>query len=141
MSHEYDVVPGAPDRVADESTGQLIARFSQDLSELVRNELRLAQLEIAGKAKRAGVGVGMFGAAGVIALYGLGALIAAAILALALAVSPWSAALIVGCVLLATAGVAALLGKKRVTAASPPMPERAMDNLKRDVDAVRRQRG
>jgi uncharacterized membrane protein YqjE len=121
----------------DESTGELVSRFSRELSQLVRDELRLAQLEISGKAKKAGVGVGMFGAAGLLALYGVGVLIATVILALALVISAWLAALIVGVVLLAMAGVGALLGKKRVAAAGPPIPERTMDNLNRDVDAVR----
>lgn len=126
-----------PRPVEDESTGELVSRFSRDLSQLVRDELRMAQLEISGKAKKAGVGVGMFGAAGLLALYGGGVLITTAILALALVVPAWLAALIVGLVLLALAGIGALLGKKRVAAAAPAIPERTMDNLKRDVDAVR----
>ena len=122
--------------IEDESTGELLSRFSRDVSQLVRDELRLAQFEVSAKAKKAGVGVGMFGAAGLVALYGVGVLIATVILALALVVSAWLAALIVGVVLLAIAGVGALLGKKRVAAAGPPIPERTMDNLRRDVDAV-----
>ena len=46
------------------------------------------------KGKRAGIGVGMFGGAGLVGLYALGALIAAAILALATAITPWLAALV-----------------------------------------------
>ena len=107
------------------------------MSRLVRDELRLAQVEVSGKAKKAGVGVGMFGAAGLLALYGVGVLIATAILALALALDAWLAALIVGVVLLAVAGIAALLGKKRVTEAAPPVPTLALDNVKEDVDAIR----
>ncbi len=71
------------------------------MSQLVRDELRLAQLEVSGKAKKAGLGVGMFGVAGLLALYGVGALIATAILALAVAMDAWLAALIVAVVLLA----------------------------------------
>ncbi len=103
----------------------------------MRDEFRLAQLEVSGKAKKAGLGVGMFGAAGLLALYGVGVLIATAILALALAMDAWLAALIVAVVLLAAAGVAALLGKKRVEEAAPPVPTTAVENVKRDVDAVR----
>jgi uncharacterized membrane protein YqjE len=136
VSHATASGSSAAPRVEDESTGQLASRLSQELSELVRDELRLAQVEVAGKAKQTGIGASMFGAAGVLALYGLGVLIATVILALALALPAWLAGLIVGVVLLAAAGVAALLGKKRVSAAAPPIPERAMENLKRDVDAV-----
>ena len=103
----------------------------------MRDELRLAQAEMRGKAKKAGIGAGMFGAAGLLALYGGGVLITTAILALALAVDAWLAALIVGVVLLAAAGVAALVGKQRVQEAVPPVPSRAVDSVKRDIETVR----
>jgi outer membrane murein-binding lipoprotein Lpp len=121
----------------ESSTGELVSRLSNEVSQLLRDEFRLAQLEVSGKAKIAGLGVGMFGVAGLLAFYGAGALIGTAILALALAVDAWLAALIVACVLLAGAGVAALLGKRRVEEAAPPVPTMAVENLKRDVDAVR----
>jgi uncharacterized membrane protein YqjE len=139
MSHEYTTAHRAADtaRAGDQSTGELMSRLSQDVSQLVRDELRLAQAEVSGKAKKAGVGAGMFGAAGLLALYGVGVLVATAIIALALAMPDWLAALIVAVVLLAAAGVAALVGKARLSEAAPPVPERAVDNVKRDVDAVR----
>ena len=146
MSQDYDApaygtAPGAGSSPrGDDSTGELVSRLSQDVSQLVRDELRLAQLKVGGKAKQAGIGVGILGAAGILALYGLGVLIATAILALALALDAWLAALIVGVVLLAVAGIAALLGKKRVGEAGPPVPERAVSNVKRDVDAVKHAR-
>ncbi len=122
------------------TAGQLVSQLSSELSQLVRDEMRLAQVEVTGKAKQAGIGAGMFGVAGVLALYGVGVLIATAILALALAVDAWLAALIVGVVLLAVAGVAALLGKRRVSAAAPPIPQRAVEGLKEDVDTLRHPR-
>jgi uncharacterized membrane protein YqjE len=137
QTQPYDA-SGAVD--TDQSTGELVSRLSQDLSQLVRDELRLAQVEVTGKAKTAGIGAGMFGAAGLLALYGVGVLIATAIIALALVLPAWAAGLIVGAVLLAAAGAAALLGKKRVTEAAPPVPERAVESVKRDVDAVRHAR-
>jgi len=126
-----------PAGAGEPSTGELVSRLSSEVSQLVRDELRLAQLEVSGKAKKAGLGVGMFGAAGLLALYGVGVLIATAILALALAMDAWLAALIIGVVLLAAAGVAALVGKKRVQEAAPPVPAMAVESVKRDVDAVR----
>lgn len=131
---------GAAHRAGNESTGELVARLSQDVSQLVRDELRLARVEVAGKARTAGVGAGMLGAAGALALLGAGTLVATAVLALALAMEAWLAALIVGVVLLAVAGIAALLGRNRVVDATPPVPERAVESVKRDVDAVRHAR-
>ena len=120
------------------STGDLVSQLSTEISTLVRDELRLAQVEVTGKAKHAGIGVGMFGAAGVLALYGVGVLIAAAVLALALVLDAWLAAVIVGVVLLAIAGVVALRGKSQVAEAGPPVPTQAVENVKADIDAVRR---
>lgn len=122
---------------ASQSTGELVSRMSQDVSRLVREEMRLARAEMTAKGKRAGIGAGMFGAAGLLALYGVGVLIATVVLALALAMPAWLAALIVAVILLAAAGLAALLGKKQVAEAAPPVPERTVENVKRDVEAVR----
>lgn len=119
------------------STGTLVADLSQNVSQLIRDELKLAQVEVTGKARQAGIGAGMFGAAGILALYGGGVTIATVILVLALVMDAWLAALIVAVLLLAAAGIAAVLGKKRVSEAAPPVPERAIENVKRDVDAVR----
>ena len=137
MSHSTDWQPGgaAP---ADSSTGELVSRLSQEVSELVRNELKLAQVEVSGKAKKAGVGVGLFGAAGIVALYAVGVFIATAILALALVMDAWLAALIVGLVLAVGAGIAALMGKKQVAQAGPPVPTETIDSVKRDVQAVKK---
>ncbi len=141
MSHGTEWQPGATPpspSAADSSTGELVSRLSQDVAELVRNELKLAQVEVAGKAKKAGIGAGLFGAAGIVALYAVGVLIATAILALALVVDAWLAALIVGVVLAAVAGIAALTGKKQVAQAAPPVPTETVESVKRDVQAVKK---
>lgn len=130
-------LPGAPTPPPDPSTGELVSQLSSEVSRLVRDELQLAQIEVAGKAKKAGIGVGMFGAAGIVALYGVGVLLAAIVLALALVMDAWLAALVVAVVLFVVAAVAALLGKKQVTEAAPPVPKQAMANVKEDIDAVR----
>jgi hypothetical protein len=119
------------------STGELVSKLSQEVSELIRDELRLAQVEVSGKAKKAGIGVGLLGTAGIIALYGVAVLIATAILALALVLDAWLAALLVGVVLMVAAGVAAVLGKKRVAEAAPPVPADAIESVKQDVAAVK----
>lgn len=123
------------------SENRSFAELSQDLSEqtatLVRKELALATAEIKEKGKHAGLGVGLFGGAGVIVFYAVGALIATAVLVLAELLAPWLAALIVTVVLFAIAGVAALVGKREVAEATPPQPERAQHELSVDVEAVK----
>jgi len=121
---------------ADASTGELVSRLSHEVSELVRHGLRLAQTEMSAKAKKAGVGAGLFGGAGLLALYGVGVLIAAAVLALSLALDAWLAALIVGVVLLLAAGAASLFGKKQVEQAGPVVPTETVANVKQDVRAA-----
>jgi uncharacterized membrane protein YqjE len=121
----------------EQPVGELLQQLSAQTATLVRQELKLAQLELQQKGKRAGLGAGMFGGAGLVALYGVGALIAAIILLLATALDAWLAALIVAVVLLAVGGVLALTGKKQVEKATPPLPEQAMDSVQRDVEVVK----
>lgn len=120
------------------SLAELVSQLSQQTSQLVRDELRLAQAEMTAKGKKAGIGAGLFGGAGILGAYGLGALVTAAIAGLAVPLNAWAAALIVAAVLFAMAGVAAMIGKKEVTAAVPPVPEEAIESVKLDLDAVKR---
>lgn len=126
---------------SDRPLGDLVQDLSQQTAALVRQEMRLAQVELQEKGKHAGIGVGMFGGAGLVALYGAAALIAAVIMLIATGLEPWIAALIVGVVLLAVAGVLALLGRKQVDRATPPKPERAMESVQDDVEHVKRRAG
>jgi uncharacterized membrane protein YqjE len=121
----------------DRSVGELVQRLSNQTATLVRQELRLAQVELQEKGKRVGIGAGMFGGAGLVALYGVGALIAAAIIGIGTLLEPWIAAVIVGVVLLAVAGILALTGRKQVERGTPPLPEQAIESTKRDVDEVK----
>src|SRR4051794_5257791 len=117
----------------DRPIGDLLRQLSEQTTTLVKQELDLAKAEVAEKGKKAGMGAGMFGGAGVSALLGLGALTAAAIAALDTAMPTWLAALVVGVVWLAVAGVLALQGRKRVQKAAPPVPEQATESMKEDV--------
>ena len=119
------------------STGELVKRLSEQVSVLVRGELKLAQLEMTRKGKQAGIGAGMFGASGLIALYGVACLLACAILGLSRVLEPWLAALIVGAALLAVSAVAALIGKARLKRAAPLVPAQAADGVKADVNEIR----
>jgi hypothetical protein len=122
----------APDH-RDASASDLVKQLSDQTSRLVRQELELLKAELAIKGKQAGAGAGLFGGAGVFALFAFGALTAAAIAALATAVATWLAALIVAVVWAAIAGIAALTGKKKVEQALPPVPEDSVESVKEDV--------
>jgi uncharacterized membrane protein YqjE len=121
----------------DEPIGAVVHRLSEQIPELVRSEIRLAQVELTEKGKHAGTGIGMFGGAGLLTLYGLAGLFATAIIALDLVLPLWLSALIVTVVLFVAAGIVALLGKKQVDQATPPAPERAIAGVKEDVEAVK----
>src|ERR1022692_3707720 len=73
----------------DRPIGDLAQQLSEQVSRLVREELRLAELEMTRKGKRLGFGAAMFGGAGAIALYGVAAILAAVILLLAKVMPAW----------------------------------------------------
>ena len=125
---------------ADPTLGALVNQLTTEVPELIRSEIRLAQAEMAEKGKRAGIGIGMFSGAGLLALFGVGTLLATAILALALVMDAWLAALIVTVVLFIATAVLALMGKSKVQEATPAMPERAVDGVKEDIATVKGQR-
>lgn len=134
MAH---VDPGPTSSGDQPSTAELFTRLTDQSRQLVRDEIRLAQAETQQKVKHGIMGVAEFGVAGVLALYGVGLLLATAVLGLAEALPAWLAALIVTVVVLAIAGVAALLGKKQVSEAAPPVPERAVAGVKQDVETLK----
>jgi uncharacterized membrane protein YqjE len=118
-------------------TADLIRQMSEQVSRLVKDELRLARLELAEKGKNAGIGAGLFGGAGVVALYGGASIVAAVILLLALVMPAWLAAVVVGVALLVLAAILGFFGKRRVARAAPPTPERTIASVKHDIDAVK----
>jgi uncharacterized membrane protein YqjE len=128
-----------PTQVAgeDPTLGALVHQLSEQTSQLVRSEVELAKAELAQKGKDAGVGLGLFSAAGLLGFFGAAVLITTAVLALDLVLPAWAAALIVALVLLAGAGAAALVGKRKVAEATPPTPERAMENVPKDLAALK----
>lgn len=126
-----------PAAAQDRPTGELVKDLSGQISHLVRDELRLAQLEMTRKGKQAGLGIGLFAGSGGIAVYGIGCLIACAVIAIATVLAAWLAALIVGAALLLVAGIAALIGKRRLGKATPPVPEEAIGSVKADVEEIK----
>ena len=122
----------------DATTGELIGSLTEQITTLVRDEVRLAQAEVTQKAQRFGVGAGLFGGAGIVALLGVNALVTAVILALADVLPGWLAAIIVAVVLFLVAGVLALLGKRDVQKAAPPLPTETIASVQADVETVKR---
>lgn len=121
----------------DPSTGELVSQLSAEVSRLIRDELRLAHVEIADKAKKAGIGAGVLGAAGMLALYATGVPIACGILALALVMDAWLAALVVGLGLGAAGDVAVLIGRNEMQTGTPPIPTWTLESVKENLAAVR----
>jgi Putative Actinobacterial Holin-X, holin superfamily III len=136
MEHAANGAQAIADR-AEPSAGELVKRLSEQVSVLMRDELKLAQLEMARKGKQAGIGAGLLGGSGLVALYGVGCLLACAILGLSRVLEPWLAALIVGAALLLVSGIVALLGKARLKKAAPLVPAQATDGVRADVNEIK----
>ena len=128
--------PGGND-LRDRPTSELLKQLSDQTTSLVRQEIELAKLEVREKGKQAGIGAGLFGGAGLFAVFGFGALTAGIIAILATAMATWVAAVIVAVVYFAIAGIAALMGKSRVKQAGPPVPQQAIDTTKADVEVTK----
>jgi uncharacterized membrane protein YqjE len=128
---------GAGKPANEKSTAELVHDLTEQFSHLARTEIRLAVREVQDKAKHAGIGAASIGAAGVLAGYGVAAVVAGIVLLLALALPAWVAALIVGGALLLVAGVAVLVARRQFRKSTPPLPEEAVTGAKKDVEAVK----
>jgi uncharacterized membrane protein YqjE len=123
--------------LGDLSVAELVSRATQQVSTLVRDELALAKAELMEKGRRAGQGVALFAVAGAVAFFGLGALIATAIAALSVVWPVWLAALTVTVLLFVVAGLAVLIGRSRLKAATPLMPVESVQGVTADVETVK----
>ena len=121
------------DDLRDRPVGELLKELSNQTTTLVRKELELAKAEMAEKGKQAGIGAGMFGGAGLFAVFALAALTTCVIAALATGMDVWLAALIVAVVYAGVAAVLALLAKQKTREATPPAPEQAIESTKEDI--------
>jgi hypothetical protein len=130
-------IGGDSPRMNDASLAEVMKQLSDQSTRLARMEVELAKAELAEKGRQIGLGAGAFGAAAAFGLFALGALTATIIIALAEAVEPWIAALIVTASYAAVAGILALFGKHRLEAGTPPLPERAIESSKEDVEAAK----
>jgi uncharacterized membrane protein YqjE len=127
-----------PRLAEDRSIGALFAELADETTSLVRKEIELARAELVQNASRIAGGAITLVVGGLVALLGVQALIACAILALALWVAPWLAALIVGAVILAIGAVMVLVGRRRLDLRSLT-PRRTLLTLRRDREWAREQ--
>jgi hypothetical protein len=132
-----DVTRGASTGASQASTGELVGQAAEQISRLVRDELAVARAEMTAKGKKAGVGAGLLGGGGLVAVYAVAALLTAVVLGLAEVMPAWLAALIVAVVLFAAAGVLAVVGRKEVKQAVPPVPQETVHSVKADIDEVK----
>jgi len=114
-------------------TADLLKELSDHTTTLVKQEIDLAKAELSEKGKKAGLGAGMFGGAGLFGVFAFAALTTCIIAALESPLNLWLAALIVAVVYAAVAGVFALQGRKKVKEAGPPVPEQTTESVKEDV--------
>ncbi|MFB9927811.1 phage holin family protein [Amycolatopsis halotolerans] len=124
----------------EKSTADLAADLTTSLKRLLQDEFRLPLAELQTKGKRFGIGAGLVGFAGILALFGGATLIAAAVLGLALVLPGWLAAVLVGAALLLVAGLAALVGGKEASRAGGPAPEESVDRVREDVETMKQVR-
>ena len=123
-------------KTTEPSLGELVGQATKELSTLVRTEIELAKTELSVEVGKAGKGAGMFGGAGVTAMYGLTFLSLAAMFGLGEVMPLGFAALIVAGVYLVLAGILAMTGKKAFEDFSPK-PERTIKTLKEDAQWAR----
>lgn len=128
-----------PSEVAAKHTAELAGDFARQITELIHSEIQLAKAEVAEKGRRFGFSAGGFGFSAVLALAGLGCLVAAAVVAVHLELALWLSALVVagGCFLVA--GIAAMGALYQVKRATPPVPTEAIASTKEDVQWVKTQ--
>lgn len=122
----------------DRSLGEIVSDVTADLSKLMRQELELAKTELKEEATKAASGAGMLGGAGLAGYFVLLFLSFTGLYALAEAMSPWLAALIVTVVWLVIALVLAMVGRKKLKEANPALPT-TQKTLKEDVQWAKQQ--
>jgi membrane protein implicated in regulation of membrane protease activity len=125
-------------RAEEPSVGTLVQSAMADVSTLVRSEIELAKSEIGRSAKKAGISVGLFGAAGVLAAFaGIYFFVTLAEALTALGLPRWISYGIVTVFLLILAGLAALIGKRMLKKVEKP--ERTLETLSDLPDVLHRE--
>jgi uncharacterized membrane protein YqjE len=134
---EADHRMGETTDLGDESVAELVKRASRQTTELIRQEMRLARLELKDKGRRIGMGARLVGMGSLLAFYGGAALVGAAVLGLATALEPWLAAMIIGVALLAIGGLLAAIGRREAIEALPPTPAETTASVHDDLEHIK----
>ncbi len=125
------------DDAVERTIGKLVADATHDISSIMRSEVALAKAEIRADAQKAGLGAGMFAAAGTLAFLALILLLISAAYGLVAAgLAPWLAFLIVSAVLLVVGAILVLVGKRSIDGVKGK-PERAIKSTQDTIAAVR----
>jgi uncharacterized membrane protein YqjE len=117
------------------STSEIVQNILNNIQEIIRSEVRLAKAEMKEEAAKAGKAAGLMGGAGILALYGLGALIVATLAALATVMPVWGAALIMTFLLFMAAGILYAWGRGRLRDVHPA--QKTKRTLEDDVQWVK----
>ena len=107
-------------RPGEASVGQLVSNATEQMSQLVRSEVELAKTELAASAKKGGIGAGMFGVAGTIALYSSFFFFFFLAELLDLWLDRWAAFLIVFLIMLVLAAILGFIGFKNIKKVKAP---------------------
>jgi hypothetical protein len=133
MAYQQPPPPGEED-LRDRSLGELVKTLADQTSTLVKQEIQLAKAEVSQQAKQAGKGAGLLVGAAVVGLLAAGTLVAFLVMLLDGALANWLAALVVAVAFGAIATALALMGRNRIRAAAPPVPEQTVETVKEDVE-------
>jgi peptidoglycan/LPS O-acetylase OafA/YrhL len=132
-------VPTEQERLRESPTSELFRRLLTDVRLIFGRQAQLAKLELEDKGSRLRTAGVEIAAAVVVAVFGVGVLIAAAVLALTIALPAWAAALIVGAVLVAVAAVLFLMGRARLRSLGSLAPTETIEAAREDVAWIRRE--
>ena len=132
MSRDAGWISGEREK-RQQSVPELVKELTRDISELVRQEIELARVEMTEKGRKAGLGVGMFGGAAVFGMAVVGGSMATIIILLDLARPLWLASLITTVLYAAAAAVLALRGRDELKETGTPIPERTKQSVKEDI--------
>jgi uncharacterized membrane protein YqjE len=135
----YAVRPSnAEDQQNDGSIASLLQEIVGNIQGIIRSEVRLAKAEVTEDATSMGKAAGMLVAGAVLGIYALGILFLCIIYALNGPLPDWAAALIVGLVVAAAAGILAKIGLNRIKSVNPA-PDKTIDSVKEDIQWVKQQ--
>lgn len=132
-------VPTEQERLRESPTSELFRRLLTDVRLILGRQAQLAKLELEDKGSRLRTAGVEIAAAVFVAVFGLGVLIAAAVLALTIVLPAWAAALIVGAVLVAVAAVLFLMGRARLRSLGSLAPTETIEAAREDVAWIRRE--